>query len=167
MSLQFGIPLFLIAGMLQAAIMPHLRIAGAQPDLIVILVLAWAILDHAEEGVVWAFVGGLFLDLFSGAPPGFSSLLLIPISYVVGFSEAQVYRKNLVLPVLLTAGSALVYHVAYLILLRFFLNSAVSITAVLWSITLPSVLFDVILIIPALSVLGGLYDRLHPRRVSI
>ena len=44
MSLQVGIPLFAVAALLQATVLPHLRVFGGQPDLIVILVLAWAIL---------------------------------------------------------------------------------------------------------------------------
>ncbi len=167
MSLYLGIPLFLLAAMLQATIVPHLKVFGGQPDLIVVLVLAWATLDRDSEGMLWAFFGGLFLDLLSGTPLGISSLVLVPIAFAVGLTEAQVYRTNVFLPVLLTAGGALAYHIGYLILMRFLANVALPWSEAVWYVTLPSVLFDIILVIPALVVLGRLYRRLHPSQVKI
>ncbi len=167
MSLQLGIPLFALAAVLQSTILPRLRVFGGQPDLIVILVLAWATLDRKHEGMAWAFVGGLFLDLFSGAPLGLSSLVLLPIAYLIGLTEAQVYRNNIVLPVILAAGGALAYHVFYALSLRFLVGHPLVWATSFGYVTLPSVLFDVILIIPALTILGRWYDRLHPRQVKI
>lgn len=167
MSLQLGVPLFLVSALLQATILPRLRVLGGQPDLIVIMVLAWAILDQREEGMAWAFIGGLFIDLFSGVPLGISSMALLPIAFVVGMTEAQIYRANLLLPVLLTVAGALAYHAIYLFLLRFLVGMAVSWMDALVYVTLPSVAFDALLIIPFLQLLGARYDKLHPRRVKI
>src|SRR5688500_13003948 len=124
-SLQIGIPLFILASLLQATVLSHLRVYGGQPDLIVIIVLAWAILDRDQEGMVWAFVGGLFLDLLSGAPLGISSLAMVPVAFLVGLTEAQVYRESVGLPLLMASAGAFVYHIVYLLLLRFFGGMAV------------------------------------------
>jgi rod shape-determining protein MreD len=167
MSLQVGIPVFLVCTLLQATVLPPLRVFGGQPDLIVVTVLAWAILDEGLEGLVWAFVGGLFLGLFSGVPLGISALALLPIAYVVSRTEAQLYRTNIVLPVLLTTGGALAYHAIYMILLRFLAGLPLVWSEAFWYVTLPSVAFDVVFIVPALRLLGRLHDRLHPRRVRI
>ncbi len=167
MSLQLGVPLLLAAALVQATILPYLRVYGGQPDLIVVLVLAWATLDHDREGMVWAFVGGLLLDLLSGAPLGLSSLALVPIAYVVGLTEAGVYRTNIALPLLLTAAGALAYHLAYLLLLRFTMGMALPWGEALRYTALPSVAFDLLLILPAVRLLTGPYTRLHPRQVRI
>lgn len=167
MSLQLGVPLFFAAALLQSAVLSHLRIYGGQPDLIVVIVLAWAVLDRDQEGMVWAFVGGFILDLFSGAPLGISALALIPIAYVVGLTEAQVYRNNIGLPILMSVFGALAYHILYLVLLRFFGGVALSWSSALMYVTLPSVLFDLILIVPALRLLDRWYVRLHPKQVRI
>lgn len=167
MSLQLGLPLFFIAALLQATVLSKLRVLGGQPDLIVIIVLAWATLDPDREGMAWAFVGGLFIDLFSGTPLGISSLVLIPITYLAGLTETQVYRTNILLPLILVAAGAFSYHVGYLFLLRFLVEEPVAWSEALWYVTLPSVTFDVVLIIPFLRVLRRWYDRLHPRQVTI
>lgn len=165
MSLHVGVPLFALAALLQATVAPYFRVLDGQPDLVVILVLAWAILDPGREGMVWAFVGGLFLDLLSGVPLGISSLALLPVAYVVGLTEARVYRANVLWPVLLTAGGALAYHVTYMILLRFLVGFPLVWSVAFRYVTLPSIMFDVVLIVPLLRGLGWLYDRLHPPRV--
>jgi rod shape-determining protein MreD len=165
-SLQVGIPLFIVAALLQATILPHLRVFGGQPDLVVILVLAWATLDSDQEGMAWAFVGGFFLDLLSGVPLGVSSLALVPIAYFVGLAEAQLYRNNLLLLTGLALASTLAYHLGYVFLLRFLVDYPVAWPGAFWYVTLPSVALDTILIIPALRLLQRPYNRLHPRRVT-
>jgi rod shape-determining protein MreD len=166
-SLQIGIPLFILASLVQATVLSHLRVYGGQPDLIVIVVLAWAILDRDQEGMVWAFVGGLFLDLLSGAPLGISSLAMVPVAFLVGLTEAQVYRENVGLPLLMGLVGALAYHIFYLLLLRFFGGMIVPWSEALVYVTLPSVVFDVILVIPAMRLLSRWYTKLHPRQVRI
>lgn len=167
MSLQLGIPLMLAAALIQAVILPRLRMYGGQPDLVVLIVLAWAVFDDDREGMAWAFAGGLFLDLFSGAPLGISSLALVPITYLVGLAEARVYRSNILLPILLTGGGAVAYHVIYVLAIRFLAGMAVPWLLVPWYVTLPSLLFDAILILPVLRILRQWYDKLHPRQVRI
>ena len=167
MSLQLGLPLMLLAALLQATVFSRLDLLGGQPDLVLLLALTWAVLDTGREGMAWAFVGGLLLDLFSGAPLGMSSLLLVPVVFFVGLTEAQVYRTNALLPLLLTAVGGLVYHIGYVLLLRVLGISTLDVVQSVVTIALPSVLFDVILIIPALRVLEPQYTRLHPRRVAL
>ncbi len=167
MSLQLGIPLFILSALLQATVLPFWRVFGGQPDLIVLLVLAWASLDPGQEGMVWAFVGGLFLDLLSGAPIGISSLILVPVAYLIGVTEAQVYRSNVLLTLVMMTGGALAYHVGYMILLRFLTDYPAAWSEAFRYVTLPSVVFDAILALPVVYLIRRWYDRLHPRRVAI
>lgn len=167
MSLQLGFPLMLLAAMVQSTVLPRLRIFGGQPDLVLLLVLAWAILDHESEGMVWAFVGGLLLDLLSGAPLGLSALLMVPITYLIGLTEAQVYRGSVAFSLLLTAGGVFAYHILYLLLLNVLVGYPVVWAASFWYVTMPSALFDVILIVPILRVLARPYERLHRRHVTL
>ena len=167
MSLGLGIPLFLIAMLLQATVLSQLRVFGGQPDLILVIVLAWSTLDQDQEGLVWAFVGGLFMNLISGVPFGVSSLALLPVAFVVSRTEAALYRASLILPALLMAAGALAYHILYLLLLNFLVGQPIEWRSSLTFVTLPSILFDVILIVPALRILGSWHDRLHPRSVRL
>ena len=163
MSLQIGIPLFVIAGILQATVLPRLQVSGGQPDLVVLVVLAWAILDRGQEGMVWAFIGGLVLDLFSTTPFGISSIALLVVAFFVSLAESQVYRESFFLPLILGGLGAAVYHALYILLLRFLGDVPLQWSEVVLYVTLPSILFDIMLIVPIVRLLNGIYDRLHPR----
>ncbi len=167
MSLQVGIPLFILAAILQSTLLPRLSVFGGQPDLVVIVVLTWATLSRDQEGMVWAFVGGLFLDLLSGTLLGLSSLVLVPIAYLVGLTEAQVYRNSALLPLLLMAVGSLVYHLAYLLLLHLLTGYPVAWATSLWYVMLPSAFLNTALALPVLRLLTRWYDRLHPRRIVL
>ena len=167
MSLQLGAPLMLMAALLQATLLARLRVLGGQLDLVVVIVLAWAVLDRQSEGLFWAFVGGLCLDLFSGAPLGVSSLALVPVTFLIGLTEAGLYRTNILLPIAFAGIGALAYHILYALALQFFAGIPLSWLEITWYVILPSVFFDLVLIIPALRLLGRMYDRMHVRQARL
>ena len=43
-----GVPLLILAAVLQVTIVPQLRIQGGEPDLVLLLVLAYARLERVE-----------------------------------------------------------------------------------------------------------------------
>ncbi|MEZ4636134.1 MAG: rod shape-determining protein MreD [Caldilineaceae bacterium] len=45
----------------------HLEV---RPDLVLLAVLAWTLFNGGYSGIVWAFVGGLWMDVLSGGPMG-------------------------------------------------------------------------------------------------
>jgi rod shape-determining protein MreD len=59
-----------IAALLESTIASRYQIAGAQLQIVLILGIAITLVYGFEEGLVWAFVGGLFLDLLAMRPLG-------------------------------------------------------------------------------------------------
>lgn len=167
MSLHIGIPLMLLAALIQATILPHLRIFGGHPDLVIILTMAWAFLDDGLEGAAWALAGGVALDVLSGAPLGFSSLALLPAVFLISLAETQVYRTNAVLTLGIAGTGAVLYHGLYLTGLYALMRQPIVLMPTLYYVTLPSVAFDVILVLPAFWSLRPLYDKLHPRGIKL
>ncbi|HDQ34957.1 MAG TPA: rod shape-determining protein MreD [Chloroflexi bacterium] len=84
MSLYFGIPILLLGAVLQSIWLEDVRILGGRPDLVMLLVITWAIIRGLDEGVLWGFVGGLFCDLLSGGPFGVWSVALTLVAFLVG-----------------------------------------------------------------------------------
>ena len=48
------------------------RLLGVHFDLVLVAVICWTALRRFEDGLVWAVLGGLGLDLFSALPIGTS-----------------------------------------------------------------------------------------------
>ena len=65
------------AALLEVTILPELRIGGVQPDLVLIAAVVWTFLVGFEGALVWAFVGGLMLDVLTGRPLGSTAFALL------------------------------------------------------------------------------------------
>lgn len=167
MNLIVGLPLMLLGVMLQGSVLAHLRFRGGQPDLVLLVVVAWSLLKRGAEGMVWAFTGGLLLDLFSGAPPGVSSVGLVMAAYVAGLGPGRVTRKNVLLPlVMAVVGTAIFHGVTLLLLVALDLQPATW-REILSYVTLPSAALNLALALPVFQLVGLLHTRLYPRIRSV
>lgn len=111
------IPLILLAGLLQSTAATRIKINGVKPDLVLIMVVVGTLVYGPRIGLVWAFVGGLVLDIFSGGPLGASSLALMAAVLVAGMGHRTLSRYNLIVPIGAMALGTVVYGAAYLGLL--------------------------------------------------
>jgi len=92
-----------IAVLVQATLLTRIRFFGAQPDLLLVLVVCWSLLHGAGEGLLWAFAGGLVFDAVAGLPLGTSPLALMPLCFLASIGLSCVYANNIWLPVFFVA----------------------------------------------------------------
>jgi rod shape-determining protein MreD len=62
---------------LESTVVPHLAVGGAHPHLLLVLGVVWTVAAGVEAGLVWAFAGGLALDVFAQRPLGTSAFGLL------------------------------------------------------------------------------------------
>jgi rod shape-determining protein MreD len=111
-------PLLLGAALLQSSFFPALGFPMLRPDIVLQMVVIWALLRGWREALPWGFVGGLCLDLFSGAPFGTASLALVLVAFCCSAGGVSAFRDNPLLPVMLIFWGTVLYGVLYLFLLR-------------------------------------------------
>ena len=162
-SLYVAIPLMAVLAILQAAVLSRFPIAGivAQPALLV--ALAWGLLRGPWEGIVWAFIAGLFLDLFSLGPVGVTSLALMAVVPVLVRARQSLPEGNILITAVLLLLGLMVYFVIYLIVIR------VAGFAFNWQ-TLsnlpPTILFHAFLGLPIFWLLHYLKRALYPQPIA-
>lgn len=182
-SPYFTIPFLLIVAILQSTAAPRLVVYGVRPDLMLVSVVAWTLLAAfrlrelqytgeppslwrgINDGVVWGFTGGMFLDLLSGAPFGLSALALIAAAAAVGILAAGVASSTPILIIVATPLGTLIYHLVFL------LGLALTGRPAFWSVNLtrlvlPSIVFNLALLPIAYLLLSPLNrqterERLH------
>ncbi len=118
MNLYLTLAVLLSAALLQSTVMPHCTLLGVHPDLMLMLVTAWSILRGSEEGMLWAVIGGVALDMLSGAPFGVCTLALLIVGFLAGLSRRSVFRSDLLLPLLIVPLATLLYEGMMLLALR-------------------------------------------------
>jgi rod shape-determining protein MreD len=66
-----------VAALLELTVAPHLAVNGAQPHLVLVLGVICTVAAGLEAGLVWAFAGGLLLDVLAPRPLGSSAFALL------------------------------------------------------------------------------------------
>lgn len=77
MSLTLAAVGAVVAALLNLTIGPLIQIGGAQPDFVLIAAVIWTAVAGIEGGLVWAFVGGLMIDLLAPRPLGSTAFTLL------------------------------------------------------------------------------------------
>ena len=95
--------------LIQATVLSRIRVLGASPNLFLVSTIAWGLLYSVREGVIWAFAGGLGLDLITGTPLGTSSLAAMTACLLTGLGRNRVFANNLWWPMVVVALATPVY----------------------------------------------------------
>lgn len=110
-------PLLTGVALIQSTLLSRVSIMGARPNLMLLVVLIWAVVRGIDEGLTWAFFGGLLLDLLSGGPLASLALALLAAAYLAGQSLGEEVGSQAIRVVFLTVLGGTAYHVALMLLL--------------------------------------------------
>jgi rod shape-determining protein MreD len=72
-----------VAAILEVTIAARIHVADAQPQIVLVIAILLTVMIGFEEGMAWAFVGGLFLDFLAFRPLGttvFGLLLVVGLA---------------------------------------------------------------------------------------
>ncbi len=97
------------AAAIQTAVLPMVSFGGFRPDLLLLVVVAFAVQDGPEAGVRIGFVAGLVTDLLlETSAIGVAALTLALVGYIVGAARPYLAPNSLTAPLLLgLLGSAI------------------------------------------------------------
>ncbi len=144
MLLSLAIPLLACVTLIQTVVLTRVSLWGARPELLLLVVLMWSVVRGVDEGLLWAFLGGLMMELFSGGPLGAITLALVVASFLSG----RVLRVELGSPVAGVVLSTLLavsgYHLVLLLALAW-TGYPVDWLEALFRIAWPSVLLNALL----------------------
>src|SRR6202048_1988687 len=118
--MRFVIAAGLLAGaaLVQSVMGSSLPLVRGRPDLVLVVVLAWAMLRGSGEGAFVGFLGGALLDSVTYTQFGVNSALLGLLGYFTGLPEVNVYRGNLPYFLGTAAIATIVYHTLYFLILQ-------------------------------------------------
>ncbi|MCU0465898.1 MAG: rod shape-determining protein MreD [Anaerolineae bacterium] len=169
MGIFYAFPIMIAAAVLQAVFIPQLDLIGVGPNLIFVIVVAWALNAPLPQGVVWAVVGGIASDLMSAMPLGTSALGLAMVVFVMNALGTQFYQLGILVLLLMGLFGTFFYEFYRLAMLDFFhLVGYIPADApfvITWGSDIPTViapvmLYNVAMILPVYVLLRRLQRRL-------
>lgn len=151
-----SIPILALVAALQVTVVPQFGIFGGRPDLVFLFVIAWALNSSLDEGVIWAFSGGIIKDLLSASPIGSSVVGLIILVFAIHFIRQQIYRVSIISLVWITLIGSLFYQLTVLLIMFLtgfqpaFLNRLgfAPLVTDLTYVILPTIVYNLVLIFP-------------------
>jgi rod shape-determining protein MreD len=167
----------MLVALAEATVLPYLRVGGVQPDLMLLVVGVWSLRRGVKEGAVWAFIGGMALDLLSAGPFTASMFALLAVSLVCGIDpstgtgrrQGQGIGDN---PLALIVGAVLatlIFHATLVAALQLAQGAGRSVG---WldagrRVIAPRIIFNLVLIPLVYQLLGWLDRRISPRELTL
>jgi rod shape-determining protein MreD len=151
---------------LQTAVFSQLPLLRGTTDLVMVAIIAWSLQKSVKTAWQWGIIGGLLVSLFTALPFG---LPLIGYLLVVGMAlllRQRVWQLPILAMFVATFLGTLITQALAILVLRF------SGTPLAWlesvnMITLPSMLLNLVVAIPAFALLGDLARWLYPEELVV
>jgi rod shape-determining protein MreD len=158
--LLLGAAAVVTALLLQATVLARLPLPGVVPDLVLVVVVAFALVEGPRSGTLTGFAAGLLADLGADHALGRLALVYALVGYLAGLLEDERPRGPLTAPLAVAAaaaGAVVVYAVEGLLL-----GDPRITSAALWPSLAGTVTYCVLLSLLVVPVVGALVRRLDP-----
>jgi hypothetical protein len=156
-----AIPVLALAFMLQTAVVSRITLLSGSADLVLLILIAWALQEQVESAWHWAAMAGLMAAFVSGLPP-----LVLLVAYLLAVSLAryilhQIWQTPLLALFTVIFFSTLLLHlITYLTL--FFRGSTTAFSDALALITMPSIFLNFLLALPVHSFIRDMALWVYP-----
>ncbi|MDF2820080.1 MAG: hypothetical protein K0R15_521 [Clostridiales bacterium] len=154
-----GITIFVFY-ILQVTVFNPMGLFHISPNLIVILVVTFALLRGNTEGAILGFFCGFILDIFYGDVVGLYSLLYAYIGYLCGYLHKIFYKDYVIIPLL--SVCVVDFFVNFIIyVFTFLLRGRLEFNYYLMKIMIPEILYTLVVTIILYKPLIWLNDKLE------
>jgi hypothetical protein len=161
-----ALPLFGILAIFQSAVVSRLPLLHGTADLILLVVIAWALQERVRTAWQWAVIAGVIVGYISALN------IVIPIlAYFLVTGLALLLRQRVwQVPVLAMlavtfVGSLLIYGLTALVLS--ISGTPLPLIDTLYLIILPSTILNLLLSIPIYALVKDLSEWLYPEEIDI
>jgi rod shape-determining protein MreD len=132
------------AFMFQAAIVPHISIMGAKPDVVLIVAALYGFMYGPSVGSIAGFTGGLLSNLLIGSHVGPGLLSKSIVGFFAGLVQRTIFVENIVLPMLaifIATGLNEFIYIGFM----FLMGEAIPLKLLVIKVILPSALYNALL----------------------
>lgn len=166
MATLLAFPILGVLVVLQTSLVSRVPLLQGTPDLLLLAISAWALQKKVHTAWQWTVVGGIMITLASALPAGVS---ILGYSLATAFALAlrrRVWQAPVLAMFLVVFSGTLVYHAIAILALRL-VGNPIPVLDSINLITLPSLLLNLLLAVPAFMLMSDLADWLHPSEIEV
>jgi rod shape-determining protein MreD len=166
MATLIAIPILGALLILQTAILSQVPLLRGTTDLVMVAIIAWSLQKSVKTAWQWGIIGGLLVSIVTALPfglPIISYLLVVGIALLL---RQRVWQVPILAMFVATFLGTLITQTMAIAVLRF------TGTPLAWlesvnMITLPSMLLNLVVAIPAFALFGDLARWLYPEELVV
>jgi hypothetical protein len=151
----------MLAAMLQSAVVGQLRLLSGFGDLVLVLLAAWSLQERVDTGPLWAVLASVLISFLSRLPILATGLGYISIVLIARLLSRGVWRAPLLAMLAVTILGTVIMHLESFAVLRLS-GTPLEILDVFRVITLPSLIINIALAVPAFALMRDLAGWVYP-----
>ena len=132
---------------IQTSLLPRFSYNGISPDLMLLLIVSFSLLEGAKYGVLMALGAGILKGVASGAFFGIDAFSFIVIAFIIGQFYNQVYREARFLPLVAASGATVLYY-SMVVVFLYMLGFKFSFVEHIQNVLLPMIIYHFIFSYP-------------------
>jgi len=161
MATLIAIPILASLLIIQSAILSRFPLLHGTSDLVLLAVIAWSLQKRVQSAWQWSIIAGLMVGVVSALPFGVS-LVIYPTAVGMALILRQrVWQVPILAMFIATFMATMLTHLVMLVSIRLS-GTALPLQQALNLITLPSILLNLLLAIPAYALFADLAKWLYP-----
>jgi len=166
MATFIAIPVIGALAILQAGLISRLPLLHGTADLVLLMVVAWALQKRVETAWQWCIIGGLVVNIISAVPFGMPLLGYSLTTALALALHRRIWQVPILAMFLVTFVGTLITQGITILALRI-TGVPIPVPAALNLVILPSVLLNLLLSVPIYFLAGELAGWLYPEEIKI
>lgn len=155
-NLVVGLLIFIVF-IIQTTVLRYFEIFGVVPNLCLVLIVSFSLLEGKKQGAIVGIIVGLLYDIMFSNALGVTALIYYFIGYVGGMFNKKVFTSTVLTPFVFTAIATVVYNF-YQVLCFYLSNCHFDYLNTLGSIIVIELLYN--------SVICVVFYRLMPKLIK-
>jgi rod shape-determining protein MreD len=156
-----GVLIVIAATLAQAAIVPQFSIFGVQPNLLIVVLVAWMTVRGKQETLPLIVIAGVLQGLLDSQPLGLAMLALAPLIVMTEVREWKLVESDLLPAIVLTVLATWAYEGVMLISLAV-TGGQVDWLSSLFDVLLPAAIANALLLLPVYAIMRLFRPELRP-----
>lgn len=166
MAIVLAVPILGLMVIIQSAIFSQVQLLYGTTDLVLLIVVAWAVQDKVTTAWHWGVIAGVLASLATAVP----AIAIIPTYVVITgiaiYIRRIFWQRPLLAMITATLLATLISQIITVAVLVFN-GTPITLIEAFYLITIPSALLNLLLAVPIYAVIGDLAGWLYPETIEI
>jgi len=166
MAVALAFPVMGLLVLLQTTLVSQLPLLHGTADLVLLVIIAWALQKRVDTAWHWTIIGGLMISMASALPFGVPLIGYLLATSAAYFLRRRVWQAPILAMLIVTLIGTLLYHGTSWIALQI-AGNPLDFFQVLNLITLPSLILNSLVSIPVFAIISDLAKWLYPETLMV